>query len=179
MLPLWLTPDFLIFALVLGAAVFWDLRNRRIPNSVTITGLILALFMSLILKDLPITAALSGAGLALILSFPLFALGGIGAGDAKLFTAVGAFVGPMGVLAVIIYGGLVGGALALADAARRGVVIPLLWNTKNMAVHLLTLGRHGERVTLATPGAQTLPYGVAIAIGGLAAWFLPLPGGAL
>jgi prepilin peptidase CpaA len=178
MLPLWLTPDFLIFALVLGAAAFWDIRDRRIPNSVTMTGLILALAMSLILKDLPITAALAGAGLALVLSFPLFALGGIGAGDAKLFTAVGAFVGPIGVLAVIIYGGLVGGALALADAARRGVIIPLLWNTKNMAVHLLTLGRYGERVTLATPGAQTLPYGVAIAIGGLAAWFLPLPGGA-
>ena len=60
-----------------------------------------------------------------------------------------------------------------------GVVVPLLWNTKNVAVHLLTLGRYGERVTLSTPGAQTLPYGVAIAIGGLAAWFLPLPGGAL
>jgi prepilin peptidase CpaA len=179
MLPHWLTPDFLIFALVLGAAVYWDLRDRRIPNSVTITGLMLALAMSLILKELAITASLAGAGLALILSFPLFALGGIGAGDAKFFTAVGAFVGPMGVLAVIVYGGLVGGALALADAARRGVIVPLLWSTKNLAVHLLTLGRYGERFTLATPGAQTLPYGVAIAIGGLAAWFLPLPGGAL
>ena len=179
MLPPWLTPDFLIFALVLGVAVYWDLRVRRIPNSVTMTGLILAFAMSLILKDLAITASLAGAGLALILSFPLFALGGIGAGDAKFFTAVGAFVGPIGVLAVIIYGGLVGGALALGDAARRGVLLPLLLNTKNMAFHLLTFGRYVERVTLATPGAQTLPYGVAIAIGGLAAWFLPLPGGAL
>ena len=36
----------------------------------------------------------------------------------------------------------------------------------------LTLGRFGERLTLASPGAITIPYGVAIAVGSIAVWFI-------
>ena len=175
----WLTPDFLVFTIVLCAAVVTDLRDRRIPNSVTVTGLVLALVLSLVTDGPNLTSALAGAGLALLLSFPVFALGGVGAGDAKLFTAVGAFVGPLGVIAVVVYGGLAGGAIVLFDAWRRGVIIPLLMSTVDVMAHLVTLGRRGRRITLATPGAHAVPYGVAIAVGGFAAWFLPLPGGAL
>lgn len=177
-LPPWITPDLVVFSLVLCAAVVTDLRDRRIPNEVTVTGLVAALVLSVVTAAPGLTSAMGGAGLGLLLSFPVFALGGIGAGDAKLFTAVGAFVGPLGVLGVIIYGGLAGGVIVLVDAARRGVIIPLLLSTMDVLVHLLTLGRRGRRVTLATPGAKAVPYGVAIAVGGLAAWFLPLPGGA-
>lgn len=172
-------PAFPVFALVLGVAVVTDLRDRRIPNVVTVTGLCAALILESVFERSIPASALAGAGIALVLGFALFALGGIGAGDAKLFAAVGAFVGPQGVLVTIIYGGLAGGALVLVDAWRRGSLLALLLGTRDVFLHLVTFGRAGKRKTLASPGAHALPYGVAIAIGGLAAWFLPLPGGSL
>jgi len=173
------TPAFPVFALVLGVAVVTDLRDRRIPNVVTVTGLCAAVLLEAVFQRAMPASALAGAGFALVLGFALFALGGIGAGDAKLFAAVGAFVGPQGVLVAVIYGGLAGGVIVLVDAWRHGRVGALWTGTRDVLVNLLTLGHLGQRRTLSSPGAHALPYGVAIAIGGLAAWFLPLPGGAL
>jgi Flp pilus assembly protein protease CpaA len=65
-----------------------------------------------------------------------------------------------------------GGVLALAEAGRRGVILPVLFRSRQLVGHWATGGRSGERLTLASPGAVTVPYGVAIAVGGLAAWFL-------
>lgn len=162
-----------LLALV-GVAVFTDLREQRIPNWLTASGTLVGLILaSLEMGGFP-TLALVGSGIALALAFPLFALGGLGAGDVKLFAAVGAFLGPAGLLPVVIYGGLAGGALALGSAARRGVVIPVLLSSSGLLLHLITLGRRGARPTLTTPGAHAVPYGVAIAAGAVAAWFFPL-----
>jgi hypothetical protein len=62
--------------------------------------------------------------------------------------------------------------LALAEAGRRGVVLPVLFRSRELVGHWASGGRAGERLTLASPGAVTIPYGVAIAVGSLAAWFL-------
>jgi Flp pilus assembly protein protease CpaA len=37
---------------------------------------------------------------------------------------------------------------------------------------VFTLGRRGKRTTLQTPGAVSVPYGVAIALGTIAALYL-------
>jgi len=50
--------------------------------------------------------------------------------------------------------------------------------TRDLGLNALTLGRAGERVTLDSPHALTIPYGAAIALGSLAVWFLLGPGGA-
>ena len=71
------------------AAVF-DLRTRRIPNWLCAAGFIagfacqIALFRWTGARD----AAL-GAGIALLIYIPLFALRAVGGGDVKLMAAVG------------------------------------------------------------------------------------------
>lgn len=162
-----------LLALV-GIAVFTDLRERRIPNWLTVSGVLVGLALAAIETAGFPTAALLGVVTALAIAFPLFALGGIGAGDVKLLAAVGAFVGPGGLLPVVIYGGIAGGVLALGSAIRRGVLVPVLMSSLGLLLHFITLGRHGEPPTLATPGAHSVPYGVAIAVGAVAAWFFPL-----
>jgi prepilin peptidase CpaA len=162
-----------LLALV-GIAVVTDLRERRIPNWLTGSGVLIGLTLAAIETGGFPTAALVGVVTALAIAFPLFALGGVGAGDVKLLAAVGAFVGPGGLLPVIIYGGLAGGVLALGSAVRRGVLVPVLVSSLGLLLHLVTLGRRGERPTLATPGAHSVPYGVAIAVGAVAAWFFPV-----
>lgn len=165
--------------LLLGVAVYTDLRERRIPNKVTMPGLLLALALASFLEGGFPLGALAGAGLALAITFPLVALGGIGAGDAKLLTAVGAFVGPGGLLSVFIYGGLAGGVLAMANAVQRGAFLGILVNMKNLLLHWVTLGRGGQRISLNSPGAQTIPYALPIAAGALLTWFFPFSVGGL
>jgi len=161
-----------LLILVVVAAI-GDIRDRRIPNAVTVPGLLVGLLIGSFFEGgLPLHA-LAGAGLAFLVAFVIYAFGGFGAGDATLLTAVGPFVGPGGVLAVLLYSALAGGVLALFTAIRRGAILGLLISGKNLLLHWITRGRSGHPVNLNRPDAPSLPYGVAIAAGSLMTCFLP------
>ena len=64
-----------------------------------------------------------------------------------------------------------GGILGAADAMRKGILLPVLYNCGNIIKHWATFGRRGGNRSLATAGALAIPYGVAIAVGGLVWWF--------
>ena len=166
----------LALVILLTVAVVIDIRERRIPNKVTVPGLLAGLVLGAFLEGGFPLAALSGAGLALLATFPVHAVGGLGAGDVKLFTAVGAFVGAGGLLSVLVYGALAGGLWAIANAFRRGAILGVLVNTMKLILYGMTLGRAGYRVDMNSPEAQahTVPYGVAIAAGALLAALFPI-----
>lgn len=159
---------------MLVLSVYSDLKTRRIPNKVTVSGLLAGLILGAFLEGGFPLEALSGAGLAFLMAFFIFALGGFGAGDAKLVTAVGAFVGPGGLFSVLLYGALAGGLLALINAIRRGAVLGLLLNTKDLIRSWFSAGQGGFDNELNSPEAHSLPYGVAIAAGAVLAWVFPL-----
>jgi prepilin peptidase CpaA len=162
---------FFLLAVLLAAAVSTDLRERRIPNAVTIPGLIVGI--SLAAGAGGLGSALGGVTVAFIITLPFVALGAVGGGDAKFLMAVGAFMGVQGLPSVLLYGALAGGVLAVTNAIRRGAILGVLMNTKSLIVYLVTFGRHGERIDLDSPGVQSVPYGLAIAAGTMAAWFFP------
>lgn len=159
---------------MLGSAAVTDVRERRIPNGVILFGAGTAVALSALEAGGLPASSLLGLVVALAITFPVFALGALGAGDAKLLAAVGAFMGVGGLLPVLLYTGIAGGILGLASAIRRGVILPILIEAKNLGLYLLTLGRHGARRTFEDPNAVTIPYGVAIAAGAAAAWFFPI-----
>jgi prepilin peptidase CpaA len=166
--------QFLALVVMLAGAVVMDVRERRIPNVVTVPGLLAGVILAVFGEGGFPGEALGGVLVAFAVSVPFVLLGGLGGGDAKLLTAVGAFVGVGGLLSVLLYGALAGGILAVANAVRRGAILGVLMNTKSLIVYLVTLGRHGERIALDSEGAETVPYGLAIAAGTLVAWFFPL-----
>jgi hypothetical protein len=55
------------------------------------------------------------------------------------------------------------------------VIVPVVLNSLNMLKYGLTFGRKGYTRSLASSGAVTIPYGVAIAVGGLLGWFVGVP----
>lgn len=167
----------LAFLALLGVAAHRDYWTRRIPNLLTVSGFCAALVLRSFAGGEAAVAGLLGAALAFGLALPLLALGGFGGGDAKLLVAVGAFLGPRGLLLAAVLTALAGAALALRESLRFGAFGALLRNTGLLVVSLATLGRHGRRQTLATPGALAVPYGLAIAAGSLIAWLAtgPLP----
>ena len=101
-------------------------------------------------------------GLAvLVLAAGMFALGWIGGGDAKLMAAASLWLGLKGLAPFVLYTGLAGGALALILLALRSA-----WPAADSALVASAWARR-----LATPG-ESAPYGVAIAVGALAAFGL-------
>jgi prepilin peptidase CpaA len=165
-----LTGGALVVTVVLAAVS--DLRTRRIPNALTSTAFLSALLLRALLGGGALVDGLLGAGLALAIMLPLFAMRGVGGGDAKLMIVVGAFLGPQGLLLALLVTALVGGAMSLVAVARGGVLLPVLYNTSGLLKWVFTLGGRGERTTLASPGAVSVPYGVAIAIGSIVALFI-------
>lgn len=163
------------FVAVMATALVWDLRDRTIPNRLTGPALLLALALGTLRSAGLPTEALLGAGTGLAVTLPLFALGGLGGGDAKLIAVVGAFLGPALLVDALAATAIVGGVMAVGVAWRKGVLLPVLLRTKDLAVFLLTFGFFGERrSTLGARPDLTVPYGVAIAVGSVAVWLHPL-----
>jgi prepilin peptidase CpaA len=159
----------LTFVSLLGLAALWDVRARRMPNWLTLGGVATGLAWSL--SEGGVAASLLGVGIALAVSLPFWALGAIGAGDVKMLSAVGAFLGPAALADALLLSALAGGVMAVYTAARRSRLRETLREMAGIVVRLASLGMRGRGRTIASPGAITVPYGVAIAIGAGLAWF--------
>ena len=149
---------------------FLSFIPRIWTNWLTLTGFVVALGLRAIDGGGPeLLQGLAGAGMGLALSFPLFALGGMGGGDVKLITAVGAFLGPLQLTYALLATALIGGLMALVVAARRGALGRVVRSSGGVAATLLAgLAMRADLKSLPTlesEGAIRIPYGVPIALG--------------
>jgi prepilin peptidase CpaA len=141
-----------------------DFRNRRIPNWLTLPGLVVGVGLNTVAAGVHgLKLSLLGAGLGLLLLLPFVLLRSLGAGDWKLAGALGAFVGP-GVLADLLMGSvLVAGIMALALVIYKGRLRETLRNMGRLLGSLLSFHMPGTEVSLDNPQALKVPYGVALA----------------
>jgi prepilin peptidase CpaA len=149
------------------AACFLDLRTRRIPNLLTVPfGIAGVLFQIQAAGLAGAASGLAGAATGLALFFPLFALGGMGAGDVKLMAALGAWLGPAGAAWTAIYAALAGGVMAVVVALARGYLRTALENIWTLLGFWRFAGiRPLDGVTLATSKSPRLPYALPITAG--------------
>jgi len=135
-------------ALVAGA--WCDLRTRRIPNQIPA---LLALLYPLVFfyQAAPETwwTGLAAGAAVLAVGAALFALRALGGGDVKLLAAAALWAGPAHLLELVLITALAGGVLTVPALLRN-----------------LSPARLPEARTAAGQ-ADTIPYGVAIAVGGL------------
>ena len=159
--------NIVLIALVLIAA--WsDIRTRRIPNSITVSGAVAGLVLNSFYGGIHGTVqSLAGAALGVTIFLALYSTGGMGAGDVKLFGAVGAFVGPQALVLVFVFTGLLGGIAALGLALSRGRLRETVARTGGLLADAGRLRWQDMRATAAAPGALRLPYGAVIAGGTL------------
>ena len=161
----------LLVLLVLTASIV-DIRKHRIPNWLTIAGVITAVALNTFLFE---TAGLwySAEGLlvAFAVYFVLYLLRGMGAGDVKLMAAVGAAVGWRNWLGILFLTAIIGGVAALVLAVSKGRVRKTF---RNMWLLLMSLrqGRAPYRdnpdLDVQSDMALRLPHGAVIAAGTLA-----------
>lgn len=96
--------QFIILALCIAAALYTDVRRCVIPNWITVGGTLSGLLIHLV-KDggIGLLFSLVGFGAGFILLLILYAMGGLGAGDVKLFGAIGAITGAQFTLYSMMY----------------------------------------------------------------------------
>lgn len=139
-----------LFSLVLAFAAVCDVRERRIPNWTVIAIAVLAVPWILAQPSMPFATSLAAAGIAFLVTLPLYAFRVVGAGDSKLATAVALFVGLHYLPEAALMTALAGGALA---------VFTLMADPKRALVMIQTRFKANY--------GRGIPYGVAIALAGI------------
>lgn len=146
---------------------YYDVRYRRIPNAFVLATLISGLIVNTIYGGFNGTlASLGGCAIAFILMFILHVFGAMGAGDVKLFAAVGSLIGTQLVLPTFLIVILTGGALALLLMLHTGAVRATMHRVLQILVGLLP-GWEMPRFSVPADRKHTIPYGVAITFGSL------------
>jgi prepilin peptidase CpaA len=160
--------------LVIVAAI-WDIRTRRIPNWLTLSGVILGVGLNIFLY-LPVGLwfglkfSLEGLGLALGVYFVLYVLHAMGAGDVKLMAAVGAAAGPSNWFGIFVLTSLAGGVAGVVLVAFKGRFRKTLGN---IGIILTSLGsgrapyKETPELDVSSDQGMRLPHGAMIALGTL------------
>lgn len=155
----------LILLVILFFILVYDLLYYKIPNYMV---LILAgfafLHMFFAFGAYGLLLSVLGLALGMALLIIPYALGGIAAGDVKLMGAVGAALGPVGVLIAFLYSAVAGGiyALGLMLAGRAGTAPRRLWN---MTLTFLLIRKFMFEGPRHPEDTARICYGVAIAAG--------------
>lgn len=151
---------------VLVMAIGTDLCSSRIPNWLTFPAMGFALLGHAWLGGLPAAIfCLTGLGVGLGLFLIPYISGGVGAGDVKLMAAIGALVGPSGVLISGLLAIMIGGAYAIGAMCFQWGVIATYQRLVNAAMGVFLTRGKGWTQELALP--FRLRYGLAIAGGTL------------
>jgi len=155
----------LTLALTLCAAGI-DLRSRRIPNWLTVSGFVLGFGIHAVLGRWPgASFSIEGTGLALLVLLPLVLLRGLGAGDWKLMGAVGSFLGPWALLVVLFVSVIVSAVMGVMAMIHAQKVVATLRNIVVLVRGFFVFGWRGNpQITLDNPGLLKLPFGVAAAL---------------
>ncbi len=156
-----------MFALGVTLLAGWvDFRTRKIPNWLTVPALVLGIGMHTVVAGWSgAIASLEGAGLALVILLPLVLLRGLGAGDWKLMGAVGAFLGPLMLLFVLLGSIFVSGFMAIVAILRTQRVGETLRNIVVLVRGFFAFGlRTNPKISLDNPALLKVPFGVAVAV---------------
>ena len=162
----------IIFIPLAIAIVYMDIRDRRIPNKLVLLILLGGLTLNTIFGGSHgLLVSLGGFGLAFALMFFFHVFGTMGAGDVKLFAAIGAVNGLSLVLPTLLVVALTGGVLAVAKMIYARRVGTTMFGVFQFFYGLLP-GQTVPRFAIPADRSYTLPYAVPICFGSLISFFL-------
>ena len=159
----------IVLSSILIVAAIIDIRIQKIPNILTFPAIVVGLTYHSVANGLS-GFIFSSEGLAMGIAIFLipYMMGGMGAGDAKLMGAVGAMIGPKGVMIACLFTAIVGGVYAL---------IVLLFNMQYLkgfitrsAITVKAFAFTRNFIPIPADESEKNPrlcYGIAIAIGTL------------
>lgn len=165
-----------LVSLILIEAAAIDGRSLRVPNWLTFHflagGLIFAFWKG---GSALFLTSMAGAAVGLMTLLPLYAIGGMGAGDVKLMAGMGAWLGPWITMWAFVSSALVGAVIAAGMIVYSGQFYRHVAMMHSIGHEVLTIRNPmvlSQRAKERKPTAKLLPYGIPIAIGSIAffAW---------
>ena len=159
---------FVLLAVLIAAAVY-DVRYRKIPNWLSMTGIVLGFAINFAIgpPEAGVMFALKGFAWGFGVYLALYVLRAMGAGDVKLMGAVGALVGAERWFGIFLVTAIVGGLMALLLVTARGRLKKTMFNV-GFILSELTHGRPAyagkEELDVRTKKGASLPHGAVIAV---------------
>ena len=162
----------MIFIPLALSITYMDVRYRRIPNRQVLIILLCGIALNVVFGAWQgLLASLLGIVMAFGLMFTLHVLGTMGAGDVKLFAAIGAVLGSSLVIPTFLIVALTGGILAICKMVYKRRVAATMLRVVQFFVGLLP-GQAVPRVSVPADPTYTLPYAVPICLGSVVSFFL-------
>jgi prepilin peptidase CpaA len=162
----------IMFIPLATAIVYMDVRYRRIPNKLVLVTLLSGLTLNTIFGGRHgLLVSMEGLALAFALMFFFHLFGTMGAGDVKLFAAIGAVMGLSLVLPTLLVVALTGGVLAVCKMIYARRVGATMFGVFQFFYGLLP-GQTVPRFAIPEDRSYTLPYAVPICFGSLISFFL-------
>lgn len=161
----------LVSVVMIGAAVI-DGWKLKVPNWLTFPFVVAGLaFWALYGGGAGLLRSFEGAAVGLALLLPLYAIGGMGAGDVKLLAGIGAWIGPWLTLLSFPTIAVVGGIMAVGMVIWTGQYIHHWVMFQTILSEILTVrnpARLAELAAVRKPRMLLLPYGIPITVGTIA-----------
>lgn len=162
----------LLFIPLAISIAYMDVRYRRIPNKLVLVTLCGGLAVNTAFGGSHgLLLSLAGLALAFGLMFFFHVFGTMGAGDVKLFAAIGSVVGASLVLPTLLVVALTGGVLAICKMVYARRVGTTMFGVFQFFYGLLP-GQTVPRFDIPADRSYTLPYAVPICFGSLISFFL-------
>jgi prepilin peptidase CpaA len=161
----------------ISVAGFFDIKERRIPNWIVLFGLIGGVVLAALQGSTQLVFSVASFFVGIVALLIPFAFGWMGAGDVKLFAAVGALLGYSRLPRVFFYSCLVAGGIALLALVlgyARQVSFKNFWTDCKF---MFLTGRTGLPKSRPLESfAYSVPWGVAIGAGTIMAYYIDSTG---
>ena len=165
-------------AILLLMVTWQDVNHFRISNKLVLMGIFFGLvlngllpqgwgFNSVIPGGLGWLDSLQGFAVGLLVFMPIYWLRAMGAGDVKLMSMVGAFLGPNDILGVVLATFIAGGLMALIAVIRSKQFGQMLQNIKLILLGGMVKMSAGQLPLMndLPVSVGKLPYALAITVG--------------
>jgi len=164
-----------LVALILIVAAWIDGKELRVPNWITFPMILSGLVYCGVTNGwIGLGEGLWGMTVGLLTLLPLYAVGGMGAGDVKLMAGIGAWLGATVTWYAFCVSVIVGAVMAVIMVLYRRSWEKHYNNFLMIVMEFITIKKPDQLYAIAAerkPNMLLLPYGIPICIGSIAYFF--------